>query len=84
MSVLADGYRRLAEELNIPVCLAQVLHDQDDHDDDQDDHGYDLLGPSAAYHDYADDQDDHGDDLPDTGGADHDYADSVDDKMRIF
>ena len=25
VSVLADGYRRLAEELNIPVCLTQVL-----------------------------------------------------------
>ena len=25
VSVLADGYRRLAEELKIPVCLTQVL-----------------------------------------------------------
>ena len=25
VSVLADGYRRLAEELNIPICLTQVL-----------------------------------------------------------
>ena len=37
MSVLADGYRRLAEELNIPICLTQVLigdygNDYNDHD----------------------------------------------------
>ena len=41
MSVLADGYRRLAEELNIPICLTQVLigdygYDYNDNDNDND------------------------------------------------
>ena len=33
MSVLADGYRRLAEELNIPICLTQVLIDHHNYDE---------------------------------------------------